>query len=73
MYEKGKAQYIFDHDFPVTENFYSDSLSDTPLAVRGKSAHGYESRAGSERLAPSESGHNERSEKKINTGWTIHL
>ena len=33
MYTREKAAYIFDHDFPEIENFYSDSLADTPLAL----------------------------------------
>ena len=33
MYAKEKAKYIFDHGFPEIENFYSDSLADTPLAL----------------------------------------
>ena len=33
MYAKEKAKYIIDHGFPMIENFYSDSLADTPLAL----------------------------------------
>ena len=39
MYAKEKAKYIFDHGFPVIENFYSDSLSDTPLALCAEKAY----------------------------------
>ncbi len=31
MYAREKAKYIFDHGFPVIDNFYSDSLADTLL------------------------------------------
>ena len=30
-YAKEKARYIIDQGFPMIENFYSDSLSDTPI------------------------------------------
>ena len=39
MYAKEKAKYIIDHGFPVIENFYSDSLADTPLALCAEKAH----------------------------------
>ncbi len=39
MYAKEKARYIIDHGFPVIENFYSDSLADTPLAMCAEKAH----------------------------------
>ena len=39
MYAKEKAKYIFDHGFPLIENFYSDSLADTPLALCAEKAH----------------------------------
>ncbi len=32
-YAKEKARYIIDQGFPTIENFYSDSLADTPLAL----------------------------------------
>ena len=38
-YAKEKARYIIDQGFPVIENFYSDSLSDTPLALLAEKAH----------------------------------
>ncbi len=38
MYAKEKARYIFDHGFPVIDNFYSDSLSDTPIALCAEKA-----------------------------------
>lgn len=33
-----KAKYIIDMDMPLIENFYSDSLSDTPLALLAEKA-----------------------------------
>ena len=36
MYAKEKAKYIIDHGFPMIDNFYSDSLADTPLALCAK-------------------------------------
>ena len=39
MYAKEKARYIIDHGFPVIENFYSDSIADTPLALCAEKAH----------------------------------
>jgi beta-lactamase class D len=39
MYAQEKAQYMIDNGFPVIENFYSDSLADTPLALCAEKAH----------------------------------
>ena len=39
MYAREKARYIIDHGFPLIENFYSDSLADTPLALCAEKAH----------------------------------
>lgn len=39
MFAKEKARYIIDKGFPVIENFYSDSLSDTPIALCSEKAH----------------------------------
>ncbi|MBR1833755.1 MAG: haloacid dehalogenase-like hydrolase [Ruminiclostridium sp.] len=38
MFAKEKSRYIFDHGFPVIDNFYSDSLSDTPIALCAEKA-----------------------------------
>ena len=38
-FAKEKARYILDQGYPVIENFYSDSLSDTPLALLAEKAH----------------------------------
>ena len=32
-YAKEKTRYIIDQGFPMIENFYSDSLADTPLSL----------------------------------------
>ena len=39
MYGEEKARYIASQDYPAIENFYSDSLSDTPLALCAKKAY----------------------------------
>ena len=39
MFAKGKARYIIDKGFPIIDNFYSDSLADTPLALCAEKAH----------------------------------
>ncbi|MBQ2426861.1 MAG: haloacid dehalogenase-like hydrolase, partial [Ruminococcus sp.] len=38
MYAKEKAKYMIDHGFPKIDNFYSDSLADTPLALCAEKA-----------------------------------
>ena len=45
MFAKEKARYIFDHGFPVIDNFYSDSLVDTPIALCAEKAHFITNRA----------------------------
>ena len=39
MYAKEKARYIIDQGFPMIDNFYSDSLADTPIALLAEKAH----------------------------------
>ena len=39
MFAREKAHYIREQGFPMIENFYSDSLSDTPLALCAEKAH----------------------------------
>jgi len=74
MYAKEKSRYIIDHGFPVIEHFYSDSLSDTPLALCAEHAHLVIKRA---RKVIDWPELDERTKKKvkklIHTGWTIHL
>ena len=36
---KEKAKYIIEQDMPIIENFYSDSLSDTPIAMLADNAY----------------------------------
>lgn len=45
MFSKEKSRYLIDHGFPYVENFYSDSLSDTPLALCAEKAHLVKKRA----------------------------
>ncbi len=74
MYAKEKARYIVDLGFPVIDNFYSDSLADTPLALCSEKAHLVTNRATTvvdwPELDPKTV---ERVKKEIDTGWTIHL
>ena len=74
MYAREKARYIYDHGFPTIENFYSDSLADTPLALCAEKAHLVKDKArtvvdwpdlDTETMA--------RVREKIDTGWNIHL
>ncbi|MBQ7500466.1 MAG: haloacid dehalogenase-like hydrolase [Clostridia bacterium] len=75
MYAKEKAKYIYDHGFPLIENFYSDSLADTPLALCAEKAFLVTKKASTVIDWPDL--HDEetlkRVHKKINTGWNVHL
>ena len=74
MYAREKAKYIFDHDFPVIENFYSDSLADTPLALCAQKAHLVKDNASTVVDWPSLTPETlEIIKKKLDTGWRIHL
>ncbi len=74
MYAKEKARYIFDHGFPVIDNFYSDSLSDTPLALCSEKAYLVQNKGTTivdwPTLDPKTVA---RVKKEIDTGWSIHL
>jgi len=74
MYAKEKAKYLIDHDFPLIENFYSDSLADTPLALCAEKAHLVKDRATTvvdwPHLDPETM---KKVKDKIDTGWKIHL
>ncbi len=74
MYAREKSRYIIEHGFPVIEHFYSDSLSDMPLALCADQAHLVTNRAQKVTDWP-ELDENARKKvwKKIDTGWTIHL
>ena len=74
MYAKEKARYIIDHGIPVIDNFYSDSLADTPLALCAEKAHLVKNHASTvvdwpdldkETMA--------KVKEKIDTGWDRHL
>lgn len=74
MYAREKSRYIIDHGFPVIEHFYSDSLSDTPLALCAEQAHLVTNRARKVRDWPTlDELTKKKVRKMINTGWTIHL
>lgn len=74
MYAKEKARYIYDHGFPVIENFYSDSLADTPLAMSAEKAHLVMNKASTVVDWPDLDAETMKMvRKKIDTGWNIHL
>ena len=74
MYAKEKAKYIFDHGFPLIENFYSDSLADTPLALCAEKAHLVTNKASTVIDWPDLDRETmDKVKKKIDTGWDIHL
>lgn len=74
MYAKEKAKYIFDHGFPTIENFYSDSLADTPLALCAEKAHLVSNKARTVKPWPDLDVETMSEVKeKIDTGWNIHL
>ncbi|MCR5602146.1 MAG: haloacid dehalogenase-like hydrolase [Lachnospiraceae bacterium] len=74
MYAKEKAKYIIDHGFPVIDNFYSDSLADTPLALCAEKAHLVKDHAITVVDWPELDDQTMKKVKdKIDTGWSIHL
>ena len=74
MYAKEKAKYIIDHGFPVIDNFYSDSLADTPLALCAEKAHLVKDHATTVVDWPELDDQTMKIVKdKIDTGWSIHL
>ena len=74
MYAKEKAQYIIDKGFPVIENFYSDSLADTPLALCAEKAHLVTKKATTVIDWPDlDESTMKKVKNKINTGWSVHL
>ena len=75
MYAKEKSKYIFDHGFPLIENFYSDSLADTPLALCAEKAHLVTNKASTVIDWPdlNDKETMDKVKKKIDTGWDIHL
>jgi hypothetical protein len=74
MYAKEKAKYIFDHGFPMIDNFYSDSLADTPLALCAEKAHLVTNHASTVIDWPElDETTMSKVKEKIDTGWNIHL
>ena len=74
MYAQEKAQYIIDHGFPMIENFYSDSLADTPLALCAEKAHLVTKKASTVIDWPElDEKTLKKVHEKVNTGWTTHL
>ena len=74
MYAKENAKYILDHDFPVIDNFYSDSLADTPIALLAEHAHLVTNKAQTVEDWPKLDVETLKTvHKKIDTGWVIHL
>ena len=74
MYAKEKARYIFDQGFPMIDDFYSDSLADTPLALCAERAHLVTKRGTVIQDWPDLDPRTvERVRREIDTGWSIHL
>ena len=74
MYAREKARYIFDHGFPKIENFYSDSLSDTPLALCAEKAYLVTNNASTVIDWPDLDEQTTKTvREKIDTGWSTHL
>lgn len=74
MYAKEKAKYIIDRGFPMIENFYSDSLADTPLALCAEKAHLVTKKATTVIDWPElDEETMSKVKEKIDTGWNIHL
>ena len=74
MYAKEKARYIIDHGFPLIENFYSDSLSDTPIALCAEKAYFITNKAQKVNDWPEMDKKTlEKVHRKIDSGTNIHL
>ena len=74
MYAKEKAKYMIDHGFPVIDNFYSDSLADTPLALCAEKAHLVIKNASTVVDWPDlDDKTMNKVKNKIDTGWKVHL
>ncbi|MBR3318833.1 MAG: haloacid dehalogenase-like hydrolase [Atopobiaceae bacterium] len=74
MYAQAKSLYIIDHGFPVIDHFYSDSLSDTPLAVCAEQAHFVTNRARKVNDWPKlDDATWKKVEKEIDTGWPVYF
>jgi len=74
MYATEKSMYMIEHGLPQIENFYSDSLADTPLALCSDHAHLVTDNATTVADWPKlDTLTKEKVRKKIDTGWSIHL
>ena len=74
MFAKEKARYIMDHGFPEIENFYSDSLSDTPIALCAEKAHLITNKAQNVNDWPDLDKETMKIvRRKIDTGTNVHL
>ena len=74
MYAQEKAQYMIDHGFPVIDNFYSDSLADTPLALCAEKAHLVKDKASTVVDWPDLDEETLKIvHEKVDTGWRVHL
>ena len=73
MYAKEKSRYIIDHGFPKIDNFYSDSLSDWPLALCAEKAHLVKRRASVVTDWPDFGPDTVKKAGKTDMGWNIHL
>ena len=74
MYAREKAKYIYDHGFPLIENFYSDSLADTPLALCAEKAYLVKDHGTTVVDWPELDDETMKKVKdKIDTGWRIHV
>ena len=74
MYAREKAKYMIDKGFPVIDNFYSDSLADTPLALCAEKAHLVKDKASTVVDWPDlDEETMKKVKEKIDTGWSVHL
>ena len=74
MFAREKAAYIFDQGFPEIENFYSDSLADTPMALIAEKAHLVTHKAQVVEDWPKLDLETvKKVHEKIDTGWSVHL
>ncbi len=74
MYATEKSLYMIEQGLPQIENFYSDSLADTPLALCSDHAHLVTNDATTVVDWPKlDTLTKEKVKKKIDTGWSIHL
>lgn len=73
-YAREKARYIIDQVFPMIENFYSDSLADTPLALLAEQAHLVTNKASTVVDWPElDEETMKKVKKKIDTGWNSYV